>query len=448
MGRQASLCYLASTVAEPATCTPGLRRSIRSSDLVAVVLNGVIGAGIFGLPAKAYSLAGDYSLFAFGVCAVCVTLIVLSFAEVGSRFSASGGPYLYAREAFGSGPGFLVGWLVWISRVSGFAANSAVLVSYLAYFHEGVSTGVTRALVLGAVVLLIAALNIRGIRVAATASSAFGFGKLIPLAIFVLFGLFAIAPARFAFSRPPDYHSFSQAVMLLVYGFTGFEMAVIPAGEIHDPQRTLPRALLTGIALVVVFYVLIQAVCMGTLPGLATSDRPLADAAARFLGPAGAVLILSGVLLSLAGNLNVLTLSASRVLFAMGENGDLPGIFASVDPAMRTPVFAIVITSATMLVLTLSGTFSYLLTVSTLSRLVAYLATCGALPVLREKRTSVPAFVVRGGVLIAVAGVVVCLWLLSNSTAREARDTALAAGIGLGMYWLSRALGSRRQRLS
>jgi amino acid transporter len=427
-------------VTESATSSPALRRSIRGSDLVAVVLNGIIGAGIFGLPAKAYALAGDYSLFAFGLCALCVTLVVLSFAEVGSRFSASGGPYLYAREAFGELPGFAVGWLVWISRVSGFAANCAVLIAYIAYFYKDAAAGPARAVLVTSVVLLVTAVNVRGVRVAALVSSTFGFGKLIPLALFVIIGIFAIDPSRFVFSHAPDYRSFSQAVMLLVYGFTGFEMAAIPAAEIHDPQRTLPRALLIGIALVVVFYVLIQAVCIGTLPGLAASDRPLADAAARFLGPAGAVLIMIGVLISLAGNLNILTLSGSRVLFAMGENGDLPPLLSRVHPVLRTPVPAILITSATMLVLTLSGTFTYLLTVSTLSRLVAYLATCGALPVLRRRSGPGPkAFILRAGVAIAITGIAVCIWLLSNSTPREARDTALALAVGLAVYFFARS---------
>ena len=425
---------------ESSTSQPGLLRSIRGWDLVAVVINGVIGAGIFGLPAKAYALAGDYSLLAFGLCAICVVVVILSFTEVGSRFSASGGPYLYAREAFGRGAGFTVGWLVWIARVSAFAANSTVLLAYLAYFLPAASGTVARTLLMTAVVASIAVLNIRGVRVAANVSNAFGFGKLIPLGVFVVVGLFAIDPSRLSFASPPSYGSFSQAVMLLVYGFTGFEMAAIPAGEIRDPQRILPRALLAGIAVVVTFYVLIQAVCIGTLPGLASSDRPLAEAASRFLGPAGAVLIMAGVLISLAGNLNILTLSASRLLFAMGENGDLPPALASVHPVRRTPVPAIFLTSVAMLALTLSGTFVYLITVSTLSRLVAYLATCGALPVLRRKPSvAPPAFRLRAGVPLAAAGVAVCLWLLSNSTPREARDTALAAIAGLALHWLHRA---------
>jgi len=429
---------------EPAASKPSLLRSIGSWDLVAIVINGVIGAGIFGLPARAFALAGDFSLLAFLLCALCVLVIVSSFTEVGSRFDASGGPYLYARVAFGRGPGFTVGWLVWIARVSAFAANCTVLLAYLSYFVPAASSAPLHHAILTAVVVLIAALNLRGIRIAANVSNAFGIGKLVPLAVFIAAGLFALDPSRFSFSAPPTYHSFSQAVMILVYGFTGFEMAAIPAGEIRAPQRTLPRALIAGITVIVVFYILIQAVCIGTLPALGTSERPLADAASRFLGPAGAVLMMAGVLVSLAGNLNILMLSASRLLFAMGENQDLPAAFATLNPARRTPTLAILVTTAAMLALSLSGTFVYLVTVSTLSRLVAYLATCGALPLLRRDASAPAAhFHLRAGIPIACAGIVVCLWLLSNSTPREARDTAIAAAAGLALHWLHRLRPSR-----
>jgi basic amino acid/polyamine antiporter, APA family len=407
-------------------------------DLVAVVINGVIGAGIFGLPAKAFSLAGDYSLISFLVCALCAVLIVLSFAEVSSRFSGTGGPYLYAREAYGPAAGFTVGWLVWVARVAAFAANCNLLLAYLAHFFPGADAGAARAIFITVLVAVLAALNLRGVRLVADAGNTLAVGKLLPLAIFVAAGLFFLDPARFSFAQQPTYQAFSQSVLLLIYGFTGFEMAAIPAGEVRDPQRTLPRALITGILVVVVFYVLIQVVCIGTLPGLASSERPLADAASRFMGPWGAILITIGIALSLAGNLNVLILSASRILFAMAENGELPTVFARIHPARRTPVPAILATTLVVLALTLSGTFIYLLTLSAITRLIAYMATCGALPLLRRKTSAPPAaFHLPYGILIAFSAVALGLWLISSSTLREARDTAIAAALGLAVYALS-----------
>ncbi|HLJ50882.1 MAG TPA: APC family permease [Bryobacteraceae bacterium] len=423
----------------PTTPAPGLARSIRRWDLVGVVLNGVIGAGIFGLPSKVFALAGTYSLFAFGLCALCVSFIVLSFAEVASRFTGSGGPYLYARANYGSLAGFTIGWLVWIARITSFAANCSLLPVYLGFFFPGAASGLGRAVIITVVVSLLGVVNVVGVRPVANASNAFVFGKLLPLAIFVIVGFFFLDPARFSLAAAPAYRPFAQAVLLLVYAFTGFEMGVIPAGEVRNPERTLPAALLTGMAIVVTFYVLIQVVCIGTLPELAASRRPLADAANRFLGAGGAAMITFAIVMSLAGNLNVLILSASRIIFAMGELGDLPPRMAEIHPHYRTPIASVLATVVVMLALTLSGTFIYLVALSTISRLVTYFATCSVLPIMRRKAAHASkVFLMPGGVPIAFIGMAIVIWLLSNCTLVEVRDTAIALSVGLLFYTLAR----------
>jgi amino acid transporter len=417
-----------------------LLRSLRKWDVVGVVLNGVIGAGIFGLASKVFDLSGTYSLLAFGACAICVSLIVLCFAEVAGRFAATGGPYLFARECYGPAVGFGVGWLVWVARVTSFAANCSLLPDYLGYFFPGAATGAPRALILIAVVTALAAVNVRGVRNTANASNALAVGKLLPLGVFIVAGLVLMDTSRLSFAERPAYQPFAQSVMLLVYAFTGFEMAVIPAGEVKEPGRDVPRALLIGMAVVVAVYVGIQAVCIGTLPGLATSQRPLADAAARFLGNGGAVMITVGIVVSLAGNLNVLILAASRTIFAMAEGGALPARLAAIHPRFRTPAVAVLATTAVMLALALSKSFIYLVAVSTVARLVTYFATCGALPVLRRRVNAPPtAFRVPGGTWIAAAAMVLCVWLISNATLKEARDAAFAAALGFVIYGVHRS---------
>jgi APA family basic amino acid/polyamine antiporter len=426
----------------PIPTSPGLVRSLRRSDLVAVVLNGVIGAGIFGLPSKVFALAGSYSLLAFVACGVCVWLIVLCFAEVGGRFTGTGGPYLFARATYGETIGFGIGWLVWVARITAFSANLTLLPEYLGFFFPAASAGVWRAAILTGAAVLLTFLNVRGVRSAANASNALAIGKLLPLVIFIGAGMFFLTPARFALTGSLNYGGFSQSVMLLVYAFTGFEMAVIPAGETRTPIRDVPSALMIGMAVVVTIYVLIQTVCMGTLPDLASSHRPLADAAAHFLGTGGAAMIMAGISISLAGNLNVLILSASRMLFAMAEHDDLPRALSRTHPRFRTPSTAVVVTVAIMLALSISGTFVYLATISTVVRLVTYFATCGSLPILRRRaKESTGGFRLPGGNALAIAGMLVCVWLVSSCTLKEARDSALAAAIGLAIYW-----GHRRMR--
>jgi amino acid transporter len=413
-----------------------LIRGINRWDLVAVAINGIIGAGIFGLPSKVYALIGPYSLLAFVACAMVVSLVVLCFAEVSSRFSDTGGPYLYARAAFGSVTGFEVGWLMWLARLTAFAANCNLLVEYLGYFWPGIVAGWPRLVFITIIVGALTAINVAGVRDAALFSDVFTIGKLIVLALFLAVGLFFLAPQNFAATAPPTVSGFSQSVMLLVYAFTGFEMALIPAGEARDPRRNLPFAILVSLGLVSLVYLLIQVVCIGTLPGLAASTRPLADASQHFLGLVGARIITVGAVISIIGNLSVLILAAARLPFAMASNRELPRIFAVTHHRFRTPHTAILVTGGAMLALTLSGTFIRGVTISTIARLLAYAVTCAGMLMLRRREHELPAqFKTPLGVVVVVAALALIGWLLAHSTGREARDSAIAAIAGLVIYW-------------
>ncbi len=425
----------------------GLVRGIRRWDLVAVTINGIIGAGIFGLPSKVYSLIGSYSLIAFVVCALVVMLIILCFAEVGSRFEQTGGPYLYAQTAFGSAVAFEVGWLIWLARLTAFAANCNLMINYLSFFWAPANAGWIRAAIIVAVVLILTALNILGVRQAAIASNIFTIGKLVPMLIFIAVGLFFINPHAFALGARPATGAFSQSVLLLLYAFTGFEMATIPAGEIRDPQKHLPRALLIAMAVIASTYILIQVVCIGTLPELAKSTKPLADAGGHFMGTAGGAIISAGAIISVAGNLNITVLSASRVPFAIAEREQLPAFLGRVHKRFFTPHISIIITTALMLLLTLKSSFLAALTISTIARLVAYAVTCAALPVLRKRTDAPPAhFKLPGGAVIAAAALILSAWLLANSTFTEAWQAAAAGALGLLIYFVYRSFKRSRQR--
>ena len=230
----------------PTPSEEGLIRGIRRWDLIAVVINAIIGAGVFGLPSRTYALIGSYSIIAFVACAIVVALIILCFAEVGSRFDATGGPYLYAREAFGATVGFEVGWLIWLARVTAFAANCNLMINYLGYFWNGATTPTWRTIIIVVFVTALALINVVGVRQSAIVSNGFAIGKLIPILIFIAAGMFFLNPQSFSLGNTPTSADFSKSVLLLVYAFTGFETATVPAGEMRDPQRNLPRALQIG----------------------------------------------------------------------------------------------------------------------------------------------------------------------------------------------------------
>ena len=424
-----------------------LVRGIRRWDLVAIAINGIIGAGIFGLPSRVYSLIGTYSLIAFVACALVVALIILCFAEVGSRFDETGGPYLYAREAFQPAVAFEIGWLIWLARVTAFAANCNLLINYLSYFWLPATNPLWRAAIIVFVVAVLAIINLLGIRQAAIVSNAFTIGKLVPIILFIAVGLFFLNPQAYEFGPSPTTADFSKSVLLLVYAFTGFEMATIPAGEIKNPQKSLPRALLIALVVVAILYIMIQVVCVGTLPELAQSQRPLADAGSRFLGTAGGAVISAGAIISITGNLNILLLSGSRLPFAMAEQKQLPAFIGSIHTRFFTPYVSILLTAALMLFLTLNTSFLAALTISTIARLVTYAATCIALPWFRARSDApAPAFRLPGGTVIAILSLLLIVWLLMNSTWDEAKAAAIAAAVGLVIYFAYRLYSKSSER--
>jgi len=418
---------------------PGLLRGIRRWDLLALMINGTIGAGIFGLPSRVFALVGPWSLPAFVACAALIAIVILCFAEVASRFETTGGPYLYARTAFGPLVGFVMGLLLWLARLASFAALCNLLVSYLHVLWPAADTEPWRTVVIVAVTVGLATINFVGVRNAALTGNAFAIGKLIPLLVLIAVGLSAVDPARLAPGALPAAGTFPKAMLLLVFAFTGFELVIIPAGEAADPRRNLPWALFWGLALVALVYILIQVVCMGTMPELATSTRPLADAAGIVMGRAGAALLAVGALLSIVGSMGATMLAAPRLPYAMAEQGELPRILAATHHRFRTPWVGILISAAFMLALSLSNSFVGALTISTVTRIITYISTCIALLVLRRRPDASGAvFRAPMGEAFAVIAVVTCLWLLSSVTWSEVRLVGIAALVGLALFALRR----------
>lgn len=210
---------------------------------------------------------------------------------------------------------------------------------------------------------------------------------------------------------------------------------LVNSGEVRQPQRVIPFALVMALSIAVVLFLLIQIVCIGVLPNLPDSQRPLADASQIFLGTAGPVIISLGAVLSVFGTLNVIMLAFTRLPFAMAAQGQLPAPLTRVHKRFRTPHVSILICAAAALALALSGTFIYAVKVSVVTRVMVYASTCIALPILR--RRSQATFEVPGGNLISIVCLALCVWLLINSGWREARDVLIAIVVGLIIYALT-----------
>ena len=414
-------------------------RAIGWIGLTAIAVNSMVGAGIFALPSNIAQLLGPASLLGYAIAGAAVVLVVACFAEAGSLFETSGGPYVYAREALGPFLGFQAGWMLVLSRVAGGAAISNTFASYLGYVLPAAAHGFARVAGISLLIAVLAWVNYRGVRPGIWLINALTIGKLVPLFLFCLVGLAFVDWRAISFVPFPGGRSLQQATLLLMFAFGGFEYASVPSEEVIDPRRTLPKALLTAVAGVMLLYLLIQMVAMGTLPGIAGNATPLTSAARGFMGPAGALLLTIGALFSTSGTTSAAIFVGPRTLYAMARAGQLPEFVGRLHPTYQTPGIAIVLYAFVTWIFASLGTFTLLAAVAALARVFYYATTCLAVPVLRRKMPSASErFRLPGGALIPALAILVCLWLLAGSTREQALATLAALLLGAVMYGVTR----------
>ena len=422
----------------PAARGPGLVRAMGRWDLAAGVVNGVIGSGIFVLPAALAQHTGALSPLVFLLGGLGVFTVVLCFAEVSSRFQDAGGPYLYVREPFGPLAGFQVGWLHFWTRLLSAAAVLNVFVAYLGQLAPAVAHGPWRGVVMMVLVATLAALNVIGVKQATWTVNLFTLAKLLPLGLLILLGAPRISDAVLA-TQGVARVDWTQAVLLVIFAYGGFESAVIPAGEARAPKRDMAFALVVGMAVVAILYATLQLVVVGVVPRVASAgSAPVAAAFRELLGVSGGLVAAVAVLVSAYGWTTGFVLQTPRILFSMAERGEVPPILGRVHPRFRTPYVAILVNAALALALALYGSFAWAATISVITRLIVYLIVCAALLALRlRKPHEAPGFRLRGGAAIPVAGIAFCLWLLATRTYEQAWIILgiMAAGAAL---WLLR----------
>ena len=418
---------------------PNLARVIGRWSLFALMVNLTIGAGIFGLPAAAAGILGRQSPFAYLIAAAGMAVIAACVAEVASRFQQTGGPYLYAKVAFGRFVGLQTGWLLWLTRVSSAAAVGNVFIDYLAGVWPYAKEPLLRVAILTILIVGLAVINIRGVKMGAQVSNFFTAAKILPLLILVAAGLWFLHSSGSPVPSVVESHpagNWLSAVLLLIYAFTGFESALIPAGEVKKPARAIPVALLTSLPLVATIYFLVQVVVVHTVANVAQSARPL-SAAAYVLGRSTmARIVVLGALLSTFGSLSANMIATPRVTFAFAEQGDFPRWFAKIHSRYQTPYISILVFSVLLWVLAVLGTFRWNATLSAISRLFAYIVTCAALPMLRKKFPTQESFRLPGGVVFAVVGILFALLLASRMGKAELIALAITAALAF-LNWLA-----------
>jgi basic amino acid/polyamine antiporter, APA family len=399
-----------------------LVRALGTWGLAASIVNITIGGGIFRLPASAAALLGPAAPVAFLVCAVAMALIVLCFAEAGSRVSLTGGVYAYVETAFGPFAGFLTGVMMWAGITVATAAVSSFFGDALVALVPSLAP--VRSATIAVILIALAALNIAGVRGANRFNAVMTVAKLLPIILLIVAGLFALQPANLHWVATPTVPGVARASAVIIFAFLGVETALVPGAEVNDPARTVPRAIFIAMAVVTVVYLVVQVVAQGVLgPALPQQKTPLAAAATVAIGPAGGTIILVGMAISMFGYVSGMTLAVPRSLYAFARDGFLPPVLAAVHERFRTPHVAIAVQTIVVILIATTGTFESLAIIANGSILLVYAACCAAVIQLRRlgvQQGGTP-FRVPFAAIVPVAAFLIIAWILASLTAAEWR---------------------------
>lgn len=418
--------------------TAELARRLSFFDIFCLGVNATIGSGIFLFPGKLAGAAGPTSIFAFAICGVLLITIALCYAEMAGICRRNGGAYVYAREAFGPRLGFVVGWIALLTSIFSCATVASAIAKYLVLFNPIFKEAwVAKALAV-CLILIFASINYLGVKLGAMIVNIFTAAKTIPLLLFVCVGAFFIKGENFQPMFNLDFQTMGAAVFLSLWPLQGFETTPVIAGESKNPNRDIPLATIAALLCVTVFYSLIQIVAVGSFAGLSTSDKPLADAAAAFMGPIGAIIIALGAFVSMTGYLSGNTLGCPRYLEPLSEDGFLPVALAKVHPRFQTPYRSIMLTTSVVICMIIFLDFSRLVDISSMAVISQYTATCLAVIWLRVKQPDRErTFRIPGGVTVPLIGCAVALWLVTSIKIAEVQFTmgAIALGVVISMIY-------------
>jgi APA family basic amino acid/polyamine antiporter len=432
-----------------ATEKTGLIRGIGGIGGSLLVLNGMIGAGIFALPASVAAAAGVLSPWLFVAAGLMFIVIVLPFAELGSYFRDSGGPALYSTAAFGPVVGFSTSWIYYVSRVASTAANSHAIALYLKSIWAWFDTPVGQAVVVTVVIGGLTLINARGVKDSIRTLALFTFFKLVPLLMLIVLGLQFVSPDVLFPESLPTIADPGGTMLLLFYAFIGFEAIVMTAGETKNPRRTIPMAMFKTVLVITLFYFLIMLVYVAVLPDELDIGATLADVGSRLVGPWAAVIIVLTAVFSIIGNVTGSVLSASRLTLSMAEQRLLPQWFGNIHAEYASPANSVLFFGGIALAVALTGTFEKLAVASTLTRMIVYSVSIAALPLIKRQadpEVAATAFRLPGGYIIPVIALGLCIWVASHSKLQAWLFTGGLLIVGLVLFGIEKLFLGKKAR--
>ena len=415
--------------------------------IILLGVNAIIGTGIFLLPGKAAALVGVNSLWVIVFDALLVMSIALCFAEMGGMFNKNGGPYVYAKEAFGNFVGFEVGFMKWAIATIAWSAMAVGFATALGAVWEPASTEMGKNIIATLIIVVLGIMNIMGVKISKIINNIVTIGKLLPLIFFILVGIFYVKGVNFApMESVPDMTqaSFGAAALIIFYAFTGFESIAVAAEDMEKPERNVPKAIILVLTLVSIVYILIQAICIGIMgDALVTSKTPVADVAFVFMGPLAKAIVTAGTLISIGGINVASSFLAPRSGVAMADDGLIPKVVSKRNKK-DAPYVAIIVTVVFAVVLSWTGSFEKLAAISVVSRFAQYLPTCLAVLVFRSKRPDMArTFRVPLGPVIPVLAVVVSIWLITQSSLEKVFWGLGGLVVGAVLYYIMNRNGKQ-----
>lgn len=421
----------------------GLKRVLGTRALIASTINLTIGAGIFALPADVAGHLGTASWMAYVVCITLLMLILLCFVSLGTKFTETGGAYVYVEKAFGPYAGFLINSLYWFGyAIMACAAVANLLVDSLAVFMPFLKTPFGRISSMALTFGLIGWVNVRGVKHGARLIEINTVAKLLPLAVLIIAGCFVINVDHYEWNGLPPLGQLGSVSLLLFFAFGGGAETVITAsGEVRNPVRTIPRGLLIGAFLVFLIYVSIHLIAQGVLGtdlGI-YKEAPLAKVAERAIGPFGVTLLVAGAAISCFGLISGDLLSSPRLLFAGGRDGLLPKFLGKVHPKYATPYWSVIVYAGVGFILAISGGFRDLATMASAALLIIYLGVIFAAIKLRNVNRE-NSFNIPGGLLVPILALIVTGWFLSSLKKEEFVIAGLFLTVLSAVYFISKII--------
>jgi APA family basic amino acid/polyamine antiporter len=423
-----------------------LKSELTLFDVTNLVVGAIIGADIYVASAFGAGLLGPFSLVVWVIAGIIAMVIALCFAQCAAMLPKVGGSYAYAHAAWGAFAGFIVGWSLWLAEWMSLAVFPVAFVQYLMFFLPGLSL-ISQAAIKVLFVIFLIVTNIVGVKAAGRTNDVLTIVKLAPLVFFVVVGLSYMvlnttsSAANFSPFAPFGFGNFGSTLVLIFWAYAGFEISTIPAEEIRDPSRTIPRAIILGMLIVTIFYLITNIVLFGIRPWylLQNDSAPLATATYAALSSiptlalVGGAIVGCGALVSVAGSDESGMIGTSRLGYALAADGLFPRAFARVHPKFKTPYLGIIIQAVTALAAAIVGNLSMLIATSVFFMAIAYVATCASIFSLRRKDVKAQ-FHLRGGFLIPSLGVIFSLYLITQCALTQIALGFVMLFVGVPIY--------------